>query len=351
MRGVARRPPPNRPDKPARPHPPPNRVGAKTVLWHEQTMNTIRLPHPPAPRHALLARQDPIRPEPPLWASSLSSKPVWSGKPADLRRPREDTAVPLFPVLETILGTWDPGRHPLYRMAPQQPMRREAAAIAPPENPIHRDAAAPDPLRNGPLRSGPLRNGNPRGNPNSAPRCGARTRLGCPCQGPAMKNGRCRMHGGAATGPRTAEGRARIAAAARSRATNPIRRELEARTTALAARSRVLAAVVETGLPLEAVTPLLLRLRPEACNSPCAVSPALLFDTALTPGEARGLVRWIRAAAQPAPKTPYTVSRADNPVPGHLTSAAGRCIPKGPSHEPQAGHAVLSRPAGRRHPP
>ena len=59
---------------------------------------------------------------------------------------------------------------------------------------------------------GTLRNGNPRGNPNAAPRCGAKTHAGCPCKGPAMKNGRCRMRGGAGTGP-SAEGRIRIAAA------------------------------------------------------------------------------------------------------------------------------------------
>ena len=29
-----------------------------------------------------------------------------------------------------------------------------------------------------------------------APRCGARTRAGGLCQGPAMSNGRCRMHSG-----------------------------------------------------------------------------------------------------------------------------------------------------------
>ncbi len=47
----------------------------------------------------------------------------------------------------------------------------------------------------------------------AAPRCGARTRSGRLCRSPAMHNGRCRMHGGASTGPRTAEGLARIAAA------------------------------------------------------------------------------------------------------------------------------------------
>src|SRR5438128_8265375 len=33
-----------------------------------------------------------------------------------------------------------------------------------------------------------------------AKRCGARTRSGKPCQSPAMKNGRCRMHGGPSLG-------------------------------------------------------------------------------------------------------------------------------------------------------
>jgi hypothetical protein len=39
-----------------------------------------------------------------------------------------------------------------------------------------------------------------------ASRCGARTRSGLPCRGAAMPNGRCRMHGGPSTGPRTPEG-------------------------------------------------------------------------------------------------------------------------------------------------
>ena len=45
------------------------------------------------------------------------------------------------------------------------------------------------------------------------PKCGAKTRKGTPCQGFAMKNGRCKLHGGKSTGPKTAEGKARIAAA------------------------------------------------------------------------------------------------------------------------------------------
>jgi hypothetical protein len=35
----------------------------------------------------------------------------------------------------------------------------------------------------------------------NSPRCGAKTRKGKSCQAPAMKNGRCRMHGGKSTGP------------------------------------------------------------------------------------------------------------------------------------------------------
>jgi hypothetical protein len=45
---------------------------------------------------------------------------------------------------------------------------------------------------------------------HASPRCGARTRAATPCKGPAMAAGRCRMHGGASTGPGTPEGLQRI---------------------------------------------------------------------------------------------------------------------------------------------
>jgi hypothetical protein len=70
-----------------------------------------------------------------------------------------------------------------------------------------------NPMQRGKARPGPLRNGNPRGNPNAAPRCGACTRAGSPCRAPAMPNGRCRMHGGKSTGPRTFAGLERLRAA------------------------------------------------------------------------------------------------------------------------------------------
>jgi hypothetical protein len=42
---------------------------------------------------------------------------------------------------------------------------------------------------------------------NAAPRCGAKKRRKkTPCGSPAMANGRCRIHGGTSTGPRTPEG-------------------------------------------------------------------------------------------------------------------------------------------------
>ncbi len=59
-----------------------------------------------------------------------------------------------------------------------------------------------------------LRNGGVGGGPGAAPRCGARTRAGAPCRGPAVRGRwRCRMHGGKSTGPRTAEGLERLRAA------------------------------------------------------------------------------------------------------------------------------------------
>ncbi len=46
-----------------------------------------------------------------------------------------------------------------------------------------------------------------------SPRCGAKTRKGKPCRSPAMPNGRCRMHGGKSTGPKTEAGRKRCSEA------------------------------------------------------------------------------------------------------------------------------------------
>ena len=64
---------------------------------------------------------------------------------------------------------------------------------------------------------------NPRTPRHLRPRCGAKTRRGKPCQAPVVwdkekdqpRNGRCRIHGGLSTGPKTPEGRKRSLAALR----------------------------------------------------------------------------------------------------------------------------------------
>lgn len=84
-------------------------------------------------------------------------------------------------------------------------LRPSVPAAAPPAAP----ALPPD-------RRGRLRNGAAPGDFLAAPRCGAHTRAGGCCRQPAMRNGRCRLHGGLSTGPRTAAGRARCAAARRT---------------------------------------------------------------------------------------------------------------------------------------
>ena len=64
-----------------------------------------------------------------------------------------------------------------------------------------------------PMRRGRLNNGNPGGDPESAPRCGAKTRAGTPCRQAAMRGRlRCRIHGDASTGAHTADGLARMQA-------------------------------------------------------------------------------------------------------------------------------------------
>jgi hypothetical protein len=92
-----------------------------------------------------------------------------------------------------------------------------------------------------PARLGLLKNGNPRGNPANSPRCGAKTRAGPPCRQPAMKNGRCRLHGGKSPGAPRGErngnyrhGLRTTEAAAQRRQAAAVRRELRRLLGALA---------------------------------------------------------------------------------------------------------------------
>ncbi len=56
---------------------------------------------------------------------------------------------------------------------------------------------------------------------NSKSMCGAHARsTGSPCKAKALPNGRCRLHGGASTGPKTPEGRQAIGVATKKRMFN-----------------------------------------------------------------------------------------------------------------------------------
>ena len=173
-----------------------------------------------------MRRQDPIHredgapPAPPPAAAPTTPSPAPAPKPLLTPRPpahpRAQTPPP-----QPSANPAQPAQNPIHREdppqaaipAPHPPAADQAQPVRPPatptripgQDPMHRDTAR---------AAGPLRNGNPRGNPNAAPRCGATNRAGCPCRAPAMRGKlRCRMHGGASTGPRTADGLDRLRAA------------------------------------------------------------------------------------------------------------------------------------------
>jgi hypothetical protein len=122
-----------------------------------------------------------------------------------------------------------------------------AARISVPRRPVSAGPGVDRPVLTTPTslppdRRGRLKNGNPAGDFLAAPRCGARTRCGGECRQPAMPNGRCRLHGGLSTGPRTAAARsrrARLTHGARSAGVRALLREARAharRTLTLRAR-------------------------------------------------------------------------------------------------------------------
>ena len=180
------------------------------------------------------------------WSTCLTSGPTLPAK-GGIRKG------PLFQTTATMMGLYDPSRHPVIAARPRTPIQ-------------------PEPV---PTEVGPLRNGNPRGDPNAAPRCGAKTRAGHPCKSPAMKNGRCRMHGGASTGP-SAPGRARIAAArtihgGRGAAMRAINRKLAAARR----RCNVTIAMAQAGLKVEDLAPLIRHVRAESGRVVPKVGPPL----------------------------------------------------------------------------
>ena len=110
-----------------------------------------------------------------------------------------------------------------------------------------------------------LKNGNPQGDFRKAPRCGVKTRAGTGCQCPAMPNGRCRLHGGLSTGPKTAEGieRIRLAVTKHGRYTKQSKTKRAEDRKRLRAFREMLARLSSTGrLNDSASASALLRVRP-----------------------------------------------------------------------------------------
>lgn len=70
--------------------------------------------------------------------------------------------------------------------------------------------------------------------------CGAHARTtGAPCKAKALPSGRCELHGGMSTGPRTLEGRKAIAAATKMRMSNgQLQKAMEGRKRWLEAGGR-----------------------------------------------------------------------------------------------------------------
>ena len=86
--------------------------------------------------------------------------------------------------------------------------------------------------------------------------CNARTRRGTACQKPPLRGKtRCRLHGGLSTGPKTPEGKARIAAAQwkhgrRSKSFTEARKQIWADLRAVEARMRADASKLTSHLKL-----------------------------------------------------------------------------------------------------
>jgi hypothetical protein len=166
-----------------------------------------------------------------------------------------------------------------------------------------------------PITSGTgwLRHGNPPGDLRLAPRCGARTRAGGCCRQPAMRNGRCRLHGGRSTGPRTAAGRAACAAARtrhglRGKAFIALRREGRR-------RARRMAALRDEGLARQAIEN--------------GVAPPVAWFRRVAAGRtfAELVAAEIRAAKRPRrkgqdPRTGY-LPRGARPIVDDLATVAG----------------------------
>jgi hypothetical protein len=243
---------------------------------------------------------------------------------------------PTQPPYKNKEGTQQSG-YPDGRNLHPSPIRRPTAARGPPARPNPRHPTASPTER------------KHRGNPNLglAPRCGARTRAGCPCRAPAIRGKlRCRMHGGRSTGPRTAEGLARL------RAAHTIHGGYTAEARAL--NRKILTQLGRNRIALEAIRRRD-RLLPELVARLNSLPPELMpppwptggltraQDQTARQAEAANLAPWKRAieAAQQATRRAVATTR------GVLASAATALTkPHAPEPHPAAPTASSNATAG-----
>jgi hypothetical protein len=202
----------------------------------------------------------------------------------------------------------------------------------PPTDATTPSAPVPDPA--------PKRRGNP--NLGLAPRCGARTRAGCPCRAPAIRGKlRCRMHGGRSTGPRTAAGLARLRAARTIHGHYSAEaRALDRRILTLARRARVVIDAVRHAD----------RLPPEFAARLKSMAPELLpppwpsgglsraEDRAVLQAEAEALAPWklAIAAVREAGRHPIMLPPEPHAPEARPTAGAVARVPAATPHAPDA---------------
>jgi hypothetical protein len=206
--------------------------------------------------------------------------------------------------------------------SPAEPAGVIGSAAMPASPAASAEATASPPLGPAPRR-GWLRHGNTPGDPDSAPRCGARTRAGTPCRAPAMKNGRCRMHGGASTGARTAVGRALCGHARRKHpawlAAGPSERSAARRTTRITRTMTRYARAWPN--PWRRSLALLVLLRSIGRLLPARIEEcseaATLFTMPYVRGEVDDMLRWLgkeRLAADERPDSARVIAVLDGAV-------------------------------------
>ena len=171
-----------------------------------------------------------------------------------------------------------------------------------------------------------------------APRCGARTRAGCPCRAPALHGKRrCRMHGGRSTGPRTPEGLARLRTARTSNATDAYNRAHACYIMSVCRRGRATRAIFDCldRLPEDLVARF--DQMPPELEPPHrpTVGITVAEDRAMRRADAAALAPWRRAIARAR-----QAARRGQPKPA-AAGLAGQAAAMALAAAPCGAHAKL----------